>query len=156
MQLLASVLARCPPRSGNASHFSAICLAALALQRVDKAQGAGQNEKASLLLCDPGSISIALNATHLCPNGGIGRRARFRTWFSQGSGGSSPLSGTKRLKSFSFTLFLDPAALACWFARSRCRLLLFSLTLETAARCDFAYLTEQLLESGVAAVCAAP
>ena len=31
----------------------------------------------------------------MCPNGGIGRRARFRTWFSQGSGGSSPLSGTK-------------------------------------------------------------
>ena len=29
-----------------------------------------------------------------CPNGGTGRRARFRTWFSQGSGGSSPLSGT--------------------------------------------------------------
>jgi hypothetical protein len=30
-----------------------------------------------------------------CPNGGIGRRASFRSWFSQGSGGSSPLSGTK-------------------------------------------------------------
>jgi hypothetical protein len=33
-----------------------------------------------------------------CPNGGTGRRARFRTWFSQGSGGSSPLSGTIRIK----------------------------------------------------------
>jgi hypothetical protein len=33
-----------------------------------------------------------------CPNGGTGRRARFRTWFSQGSGGSSPLSGTMRIK----------------------------------------------------------
>jgi hypothetical protein len=32
-----------------------------------------------------------------CPNGGTGRRARFRTWFSQGSGGSSPLSGTIRI-----------------------------------------------------------
>jgi hypothetical protein len=127
-----------------------------ALQRVDKVQGAGQNEKASLLLCDAGSISIALNTTHLCPNGGIGRRARFRTWFSQGSGGSSPLSGTKRLQSFSFTLFSDPAALACWFARRRFRLLLFRSTPETAARCDFAYLTEQLWESGVVAAGAAP
>ena len=33
-----------------------------------------------------------------CPNGGTGRRARFRTWFSQGSGGSSPLSGTISIK----------------------------------------------------------
>src|ERR1700681_3940473 len=107
------------------------------------------------------ATSGAVHVPHLCPNGGIGRRARFRTWFSQGSGGSSPLSGTKRLQSFSFTLFLDPAALPCLFARRRFRLLLFRLTLETAARCDFAYLTEQLLtaqllESGVVAVCAAP
>jgi predicted alpha/beta-hydrolase family hydrolase len=57
---------------------------------VDKDGVAGQNEKASLRV-----ISIVLHAPHLCPNGGIGRRARFRTWFSQGSGGSSPLSGTK-------------------------------------------------------------
>src|ERR1700693_5375462 len=57
---------------------------------VDKGGVAGQNEKAS-----PRVISNMLHAPHLCPNGGIGRRARFRTWFSQGSGGSSPLSGTK-------------------------------------------------------------
>ena len=30
-------------------------------------------------------------------NGGIGRRAWFRSTFSQGSGGSSPLFGTKLL-----------------------------------------------------------
>src|SRR6202163_4987760 len=41
------------------------------------------------------ATSGAVHVPHLCPNGGIGRRARFRTWFSQGSGGSSPLSGTK-------------------------------------------------------------
>jgi hypothetical protein len=57
---------------------------------VDKGGVAGQNEKASLRV-----IYSIVHAPHLCPNGGIGRRARFRTWFSQGSGGSSPLSGTK-------------------------------------------------------------
>ena len=44
-----------------------------------------------------------LRIPHLCPNGGTGRRARFRTWFSQGSGGSSPLSGTSLLRSLNFT-----------------------------------------------------
>ena len=28
------------------------------------------------------------------PDGGIGRRASFRCWYSQGCGGSSPLLGT--------------------------------------------------------------
>jgi hypothetical protein len=32
-----------------------------------------------------------------CPDGGIGRRASFRCWFPKGSGGSSPLLGTKFL-----------------------------------------------------------
>jgi predicted alpha/beta-hydrolase family hydrolase len=41
------------------------------------------------------ACNFSVHVPRLCPNGGIGRRARFRTWFSQGSGGSSPLSGTK-------------------------------------------------------------
>ena len=36
-----------------------------------------------------------------CPDGGIGRRTSFRCWRSQGRGGSSPLLGTKSLKSLS-------------------------------------------------------
>ena len=30
-----------------------------------------------------------------CPDGGIGRRARLKIWFSQGSAGSIPVPGTK-------------------------------------------------------------
>src|SRR3546814_4368419 len=32
-----------------------------------------------------------------CPDGGIGRRTSFRSWRSQGRGGSSPLLGTRDL-----------------------------------------------------------
>jgi hypothetical protein len=43
-----------------------------------------------------------------CPNGGTGRRARFRTWFSQGSGGSSPLSGTIQVRQILLHLLSAP------------------------------------------------
>lgn len=32
-----------------------------------------------------------------CPDGGIGRRARLKIWFPQGSAGSIPVLGTKAL-----------------------------------------------------------
>jgi hypothetical protein len=41
-----------------------------------------------------GNSNVRSSLPHQCPNGGIGRRAAFRSQFSQGSGGSSPLSGT--------------------------------------------------------------
>lgn len=31
-----------------------------------------------------------------CPGGGTGRRARLKIWFSQGSAGSIPVSGTSK------------------------------------------------------------
>jgi hypothetical protein len=67
---------------------------------VDKEVSGGQNEKASFTRAIAKRFCIVTGVPRLCPNGGIGRRARFRTWFSQGSGGSSPLSGTKFFKRF--------------------------------------------------------
>jgi hypothetical protein len=59
-------------------------------------------------------FSAPLNQV-LCRSGGIGRRAWFRSMYSQGCGGSSPFFGTKSIKSLSIKINpLKQFIVFCW------------------------------------------
>src|SRR5665213_1316230 len=54
--------------------------------------------------------AFALNVSDICRSGGIGRRAWFRSMYSQGCGGSSPFFGTslKSKKSKGHSFHVEP------------------------------------------------
>ena len=57
-----------------------------------------QNLKQKIVSKKANTIIFALPIRKKCPCGGIGRRARLKIWFSQGSAGSIPVAGTTRIK----------------------------------------------------------